>query len=394
VQLSSKFNFLPGGAPATIEIPAVAEKSSVYCARLVEDNGTVGVITVIPGTGQKAGTTALTLEVPDLGFGRTQQRKLVLVSFQVDPKGQLKLDSPDVATTETVKISNWGFAFTGAWIAVILAYLLAVLACWVSGRKYSWDPVSLTSGKSGRASLSKLQILGFTLLVLGVLVYVLLRIGVLSDISEHILLLLGISAVGTAGSKVAGVMKNRLSFDNWSWLRNQGWLRAYEEGFSPPGQAPRARWGDLLKTTGEFDVYSFQLATVSVVVAIALLTSDLTALASFTLPPNILALLGLSNVVYIGGKAVAPSVDEFNQKMVALRKAESDWLAPVTGVVAAQANQPAKQQAAIAAAPAQYQAYLSAAREAARMLKSLYSATGDTRFTDPILDTELMPIFP
>src|SRR5262250_15328 len=37
-QSSSKFTFLPGGAPATIEINAVPEKNSVYCGTFIENN--------------------------------------------------------------------------------------------------------------------------------------------------------------------------------------------------------------------------------------------------------------------------------------------------------------------------------------------------------------------
>ena len=225
---------------------------------------------------------------------------------------------------------------------VILAYLLGALACGAWRGRYSFDPVALTSGKGGTASLSKLQIFCFTLIVLGLLVYILLRIGLFSGLSEDILLLLGISAVGAAGSKVAEVMKTRLSFENWSWLRNRRWLTTYEEGFSEPSKAPRAHWGDLLKNDGELNVYSFELVTFSVVVVFALLTTDLSALATFTLPSNILPLLGLANIVYIGGKVVAPSVDEFNKKVDALRKLESDWFAATAAAVAPVAGQPAQ----------------------------------------------------
>jgi hypothetical protein len=335
----------------------------------------------------------VTFKVPDLGFGPPKQQTFVLASFQIDSNGRLK-DSADVGLTQTVKISNWRFAVLIAVAVVILAYLLAVLACGAWRGRYFIDPVALTSGKGGRASLSKLQIFCFTLIVLGLLAYILLRIGLFSGLSEDILLLLGISAVGAAGSKVAEVMKTRLSFENWSWLRNREWLRTYEEGFSLPSDAPRAHWGDLLKNGGELDVYSFQLVTFSVVVVFALLTTDLSALASFTLPSNILPLLGLSNVIYIGGKVVAPSVDEFNKKVDALRKLESDWFASTAAVVAPLTDQTAKQQAATVAAPAHKQAYLVAARDAARMLKSLYGSDG-TKFTlEPIADSDLMPVFP
>ncbi len=391
-QSTGRLSVLPGGAMTTVKIPVVAPPNSIYCAEFVEDNAHVQVVTAISRAGQE---TELTLALPDVGFGRQKQRDLVLVSFPLNSGGQLTLDSPGVSLTQKVWVSNRLYSSFWAVVAVMLAYLIAVLALGRVGERYSFNPVYLASGKSDRASLSQFQVLGFTLLVLGLLVFVLFRTSVLSDISSDILLLLGISAGGTVGSKVAGVMKSRLSFDNWAWLRNQGWLTAYEKGVGQAANPGRARWGDLLKTSGNFDVYSFQLGTVSLLVGFALLTSDLSALATFSLPTNLLALLGLSNVVYIGGKAVAPnSVGELDEKVTALRNAERDWVAKVITVVTPLPDPQDKRQAARATAPDQYEVYITAAREAARMLKSLYGAEGTKFAMEPITDTELMPVFP
>ena len=190
------------------------------------------------------------------------------------------------------------------------------------------DPgVYLTSGFNDKASLSQFQIFCFTLLVLGLLVFILMRTSVLSDISSDVLLLLGISATGAAGSKVANEMKKRLSFDNWAWLRNNQWLTSYEVGVGQAAIKSRAKWGDLLKSGGSFDIYSFQLATFSIIVGIGLIKSDPSALATFTIPSNLLGVLGLSNVVYIAGKAVTPSsVGELDKKMDDLRHAETEWM--------------------------------------------------------------------
>lgn len=391
---TKQLRVLPGGAVTKVEIPVVAPVNSVYCARFIEGDRQVRVITMIPGTGDKAGTTALALEVPDIGFWY-KQRDLVLASFQIDSKGQLKLDSPVVSVRQKVWVSNGWLSLAGAVVVVLFGYGIAVLALGRVGQNYSFNPVYLTSGTFDKASLSQFQIFGFTLLVLGLLVFAMLRTNLLSDISADILLLLGISAGGAAGSKVAGIMKKRLSFDNWSWLRNQGWLTAYEAGLGQTPDPSRARWGDLLKAEdGSLDIYSFQLVTFSLLVAYSLLTSDLEKLATFAIPPNLLALLGLSNVVYIGGKAVTPnSVGELDEKVRALRDAEKPWVAKVVAAVSSLADQPAKQARAKTDAPNEYQTYITAARETARMLKSIYG--GGTKFTmEPIPDSELMPVFP
>jgi hypothetical protein len=49
---------------------------------------------------------------------------------------------------------------------------------------------------------------------------------------------------------------------------------------------------------------------------------------------------------------------------------------------------------AIETAPAEYQAYIAAAREAARMLRSLYSPQSTKFAMTPIQDDQLMPVFP
>ena len=112
------------------------------------------------------------------------------------------------------------------------------------------------------------------------------------------------------------------------------------------------------------------------------------------IPDNLKDLLGLSNVVYIAGKAIGPnSVGELDSKLSDLRNAELVWLGTVGTAVKPLPSQSAKLDAAMTAAPEKYQAYLGLAREAARMLKALYGAEG-TRFkSDPIADSELMPIF-
>ena len=146
-------------------------------------------------------------------------------------------------------------------IAVVLAYGVIVLGVGRIRGDYRWDPVYLTSNHFDKASLSRLQLLGFTLLVWGLLVFILLRTKGLSDISKYILWLLGISAGGTVGSKVTEIMKERLSLENWSWLRNQRWLTVYEEGTGAEPDPSQSRWGDLLKATdGSLDIYEFQLA--------------------------------------------------------------------------------------------------------------------------------------
>lgn len=207
-------------------------------------------------------------------------------------------------------------------ITVVIYVALAAAARLIFRKPQSFwrclDPVVLTAGSNGKGSLSKLQIAFFSLLVFAMLSYIYARTGVLSDLSPTILVLLGISAVGAAGSKATDLSRNRLAFANWIWMVRKHWL--------PPGglaAVNQARWRDLIASDGEFDVYHMQMLIFSLVVGVSLLAIGLTDLASFDVPQNLLGVLGLSQVVYLGGKLVTPpSCAELDKAITELRKLE------------------------------------------------------------------------
>jgi hypothetical protein len=396
-QIEASVHVLAGGQNAKIQLLAPQNRDEVYCAKFEEGGAAVRVVDVteVKAPQEDRTRTVLTLNVPEVGFGWQRPRQLLVASYRADDKGMLVTESPGVYAVRQFPVSNGVACMLVSLAVVLVAYIAAVLALGKIGKSYSWDPVYLTSDSGDKASLSQLQIFFFTLIVLWLLTFIVLRTGVLSDISLDVLLLLGISAAGAVGSKVADHMKKRLSYENWAWLRNRDWLTTYETGTGQTPDAKRARWGDLLKTDGNFDIYSFQLAVFSVVVAYALVTTGVDQLATFEIPANLKGLLGLSNVVYIGGKAISPnSVGEIDLKVTDLRRAELDWLSQVVNVVKPLPDQQAKLNAATAAAQEKYQAYIGLAREIARMLKALYGADGTKFKGEPIADGELMPVFP
>jgi hypothetical protein len=182
------------------------------------------------------------------------------------------------------------------------------------------DPVQITATPYGRASLAKLQIFLFTMIVFALLLFFHLRTSVLPALSTDVMMLMGISAVGAAGGKITYVFKRRMRFENWAWLRRKGWLP--EKG----GITPRAKWSELFldSDTNEFDPYSFQMAVFSIVVAVALARANLSELGSFKIPNELLGLLGLSQVVFIGGKAAEKSsYNELDAKLDQVRAQES-----------------------------------------------------------------------
>ena len=185
---------------------------------------------------------------------------------------------------------------------------------------HHFNPVVLTAGSNGRGNATKLQILFFSMVVFGLVSYVWMSTGYLSDLSSTILLLMGISGLGATISAATDVSKSRLDFDNWAWLINRHWL--------PKGgvaEAIRAQWKDIVMTDGEFDVYRFQMVIFSVLVGMALLGAGgkMSDLSTFTIPGALLGILGLSQTVYIAGKLAAPpAISQLNEQISTLRVAE------------------------------------------------------------------------
>jgi hypothetical protein len=190
----------------------------------------------------------------------------------------------------------------------------------------SLDPVQITTNAWGHASLGKLQLFLFSLIIFGFLLFNVLRRDVLAAISTEILWLLGITVVGAAGGKIAYARNRRLSFVNYAWLIRHRWLPKADI-------APRTKWSELFfdGNTNEFDPYGFQMAIFSVVVGVALARTSFAGLGTFQIPNELLALLGISHVAFVGGKALDetgyPELDgklnevrKHEQKIAALKK--------------------------------------------------------------------------
>ena len=209
-------------------------------------------------------------------------------------------------------------------LAVLYAFA-ALAAAGASKRNLRWfrylDPVVLTAGPDGKGSLTNLQLLFFSVIVVGLVTYIVARTGILSNLSLTILTLLGISGGSAALAKATDANRNHIDFENWAWFVRKGWL--------PPNGVSAlndATWSDVLMTDGRFDVYHFQSLTFSLAVGAALLANGFSDLASFTIPDTLLGVLGLSQVVYIAGAMVAPpSVKEINDTTTAVRAAERDF---------------------------------------------------------------------
>lgn len=182
------------------------------------------------------------------------------------------------------------------------------------------DPVVLSAGDNGQGSATKLQMLFFTMIVLWLVFYIWLMTEHLSDLSNTVLLLMGIAGVGATAAAGADLAKSRLALDNWAWLVNRKWLP--QGGISAVNTA---KWRDIFTTNGVFDVPRFQLITFSIVVGFGLLATgaDIADLSTYSIPSQLLSILGLSHVVYVASKLVAPpSVSDLDAQILKVREAE------------------------------------------------------------------------
>lgn len=271
-----------------------------------------------------------------------------------------------------------------ATIAVFLAYGIAALV------RKSFNPLVITQGVHARASLSNLQLLFFTLAVVWVVVAFLTWTSELAGLSGDVVVLLGIGAAGTAGGKVAAVAKKRLDSENWAWLVHKGWIKASIE-HGPNDRKPE--FGDLLRTGSEFDISKFQLFVFSLLVGLALVYfaahgADVPDTSGFQVPGAYLSLIGLSQIAYIGGKAVGPStIGDLNKKLIEVRRLESEFVKAVELEWSKpDSTTPRSLEATRAAAPEKYHDYRMRADEAATMVGE--------RTGNPVSDANVEPTIP
>jgi hypothetical protein len=180
------------------------------------------------------------------------------------------------------------------------------LATWRStggrGRaSFSLNPIQITAGVLGDGSLSQLQVFFFSLLVGSLIFFLWLWTGLLSNISQDLLMLMGISSIGAVGAKYTATLKSRLNEDTQRFLYAEGWF----SGEKITTVFERPRLGDLLLTNNRLDVYKFQMAMFSVLVAIYILRTGTTDLGEVKISETLLYLIGISQGVYIGGKAIS-----------------------------------------------------------------------------------------
>ena len=170
----------------------------------------------------------------------------------------------------------------------------------------------------------------------------------------------------------------------------KGWIKASIE-HGPNNRRPA--FADLLRTGGEFDIGKFQLFVFSLLVGVALVYfaahgADVADTSEFRIPGAYLSLIGLSQVAYVGGKAVGPStVGDLNKKLTEVRGQEREFVKAVEAAWSKLDSSAARSlEAARGAAPEKYRDYRMLAEQAATMVGE--------RTGNPVSDANTEPTIP
>lgn len=161
------------------------------------------------------------------------------------------------------------------------------------------NPLRITANPFGEASLSNLQFFGFTLLIGSLAFYRWMLTGVLGAFPADLLILLGVST-GSSVAARAVQLRSGLGEAARRDLTRRGW-------FNGTVKMRRPRLNHLLASGGHFDLSRMQAFVFSLIVAAYVLSSGVIDLGTVKIPTEMLSLMGLSQAIYIAGKAVAPA---------------------------------------------------------------------------------------
>ncbi len=223
----------------------------------------------------------------------------------------------DVAVPLGIQSQGWAFS-----VAVLLLGLVLAGAWWYSRtfinlQQANWF-LRLISSRNGVASLSQFQIMLWTTVVAFSSIYVMVLSGTLIEISESTLTLLGIAGAATLLSQfnkkvsdqkeaaaIAKETPEQLAAREAAEAEQRAELAARQ---GRAVDAPRLpAWSDLIGGTesGEtIDVTRLQMLLFTLITASFVLVKVFTGNEIPAIPAGYLILMGISNGVYIGSKAI------------------------------------------------------------------------------------------
>ena len=266
------------------------------------------------------GEAQLRVRIPDINASGPHMAKPVdLLVVARGPDGQMaEVISGGLAVSSRSR-AVW------CWIlAIAIPWLVAGI---ITGRRepkkmFRLNPIWFVSGKYGNASLSLAQILLWTILVFSASFYVLVVSGKLLDLTNEVLMLLGIAGGSSLIAKISAATKS-------------------SSGVVIDSQASKnPKWLNLFQTEGRPDLYKVQLALFTTLAAIFVTAKIYGTLEFPELPAGLLTLIGISNGVYLGAKVSSNTVfEKLAGKSNELQQAEEELKTLTAAAAKAQEDQ-------------------------------------------------------
>jgi len=234
----------------------------------------------------------------------------------------------EFAERDVLLTGRWFAAALGISVVALIIYFLGRAAAAMNGwqldptqvgggqkaMRSRYSPIFICQDAFGHASLSRFQVLLFTVVVLGVYAYAFAASQEPPQVSGTVLALLGITLAGSTLASAA--TRPGVETGNRLWLTGTGVLRL-------PRRVPC--WNDLVTGDGEVDITRVQALGFSLFAACALVFLGAENLGSFEIPEQLNYLIGLSQVVYVAGRALpVESMRRLNDELNVLRTAERD----------------------------------------------------------------------
>ncbi|MBU8537673.1 hypothetical protein [Falsiroseomonas tokyonensis] len=296
--------------------------------------------TVLPPSPQD-GETVVSVLFPTLDSGWRPSSWQVLLLLCLDPVQQgasaLRAQGRELRAyaRQPLFVSTLRLSAAVGLLTVLAAYLvLAFAAARIHARQYEHSrrllgpgapaplayalrPTVIAQDSFGYCSLSRFQVLLFTLVLAGVYAYVMGRTGELPNLSQSVLTLLGVTLTGSTLARLTE--GSPMQTANRLWLLGTGVL-------DPTPRLPR--WTDLVESDGEIDVTRVQALLFSLFAAVALVVSGTGDLENFVLPDQLVTLIGISQAVYVAGRALPrDSAKRLNEEVASIRAAEQRAMA-------------------------------------------------------------------
>lgn len=272
------------------------------------------------------GRTRLSLAFdPPFGYS-LQYWRLFVLPCVIPADARSAPTAMEFAEHDVLLTGRWFAAALGLGVVALIMFTLGQAAAAVNGWQMDpgkvgggqrpirnrFNPIFICQDAFGHASLARFQVLLFTVVLLGVYAYGFAASHAPPEVSGTVLTLLGITLAGSTLAAVAN--RPGLETVNRLWLSGTGVLR----------QSRRVPcWNDLITSDGEVDITRVQALGFSLFAACALVFLGAENLGSFEIPQQLNYLIGLSQAVYVAGRAIpVDTLRRLNEEMTLLRTSE------------------------------------------------------------------------